>query len=162
MSMIYISGAIAGDSYYFRKFADAEAQLRAKGWRVFNPAKVGDPGMDIRRLMGIDLAAVLASSAVFALPDWENSKGAEIVLRAREKLEILDQWEKAISRAERDFPPGTDEHKAALLYYEGGQKLTDIAKAMHFERQAIIRKKDAFVYRVAWYAAEAGLTRRDT
>lgn len=95
-------------------------------------------------------------------PGDPTGRGAEIVLRAREKIEILDQWEKAIRRAERDFPPGTDEHKAALLYYEGGQKLTDIAKAMHFERQAIIRKKDAFVCRVAWYAAEAGLTRRDT
>jgi len=88
MSMIYISGAIAGDSDYFRKFADAEAQLRAKGWRVFNPAKVGDPGMDIRRLMGIDLAAVLASSAVFALPDWENSKGAEIEIRLALRCDI--------------------------------------------------------------------------
>ena len=81
MSMIYISGAIARDPEYFRKFADTETQLRARGWRVFNPAKISSPDMDIRRIMGIDLAAVLASSAVYALPDWHDSDGAEIEVK---------------------------------------------------------------------------------
>ena len=80
MSSIYISGRISGDKEYFRKFADAEAQLRTLGWRVLNPAKL-DPGMDIRRIMGIDLAQVLGADAVYALPDWHNSEGAEIEVR---------------------------------------------------------------------------------
>ena len=80
MSTIYISGQIRGDVGYFRKFADTEAQLRALGWRVLNPAKI-DPGMDIRRIMGIDLAQVLASDAVYALPDWYDSEGAEIEVK---------------------------------------------------------------------------------
>lgn len=80
MSSIYISGRISGDKEYFQKFADAEAMLRALGWRVLNPAKL-DPGMDIRRIMGIDLAQVLGADAVYALPDWHNSEGAEIEVR---------------------------------------------------------------------------------
>lgn len=80
MSTIYISGRINGEPEYFRKFADAEANLRARGWRVFNPARL-DPCLDIRRLMGIDLAAVLGSDAVFALPDWHDSDGATIEIR---------------------------------------------------------------------------------
>ena len=80
MSTIYISGRISGDKEYFQKFADAEAMLRALGWWVLNPAKL-DPGMDIRRIMGIDLAQVLGADAVYALPDWHNSEGAEIEVR---------------------------------------------------------------------------------
>lgn len=87
MSSIYISGRMTGDAEFFRKFADAECQLRARGWRTFNPARL-DPTMDIRRAMGIDLAAVLASDAVFALPDWENSKGAEIEIRLALRCDI--------------------------------------------------------------------------
>lgn len=80
MSSIYISGRMTGDAEFFRKFADAECQLRARGWRTFNPARL-DPTMDIRRAMGIDLAAVLASDAVFALPDWQQSDGATVEVK---------------------------------------------------------------------------------
>lgn len=87
MSSIYISGRITGDGNYFRKFADAETALRARGWRVLNPAKL-DPGMDIRRIMGIDLAQVLGADAVFALPDWHDSEGAEIEVRVALRCKI--------------------------------------------------------------------------
>lgn len=80
MSTIYISGRINGDREYFRKFADAEAQLRGLGWRVLNPARL-DPRMDIRRIMGIDLAQVLSADAVYAMPDWHDSQGAEIEVK---------------------------------------------------------------------------------
>ncbi|MBR4458288.1 MAG: hypothetical protein IKS31_04955 [Clostridia bacterium] len=92
-------------------------------------------------------------------PGDPTGRGAERVLRAREKAETVERWERIFRRTEEDFPPGSDEHKAASLFYDGGLTLDQIGRIMHYERQTIRRKRDAFVYRAAWYAAEDGLTR---
>lgn len=92
-------------------------------------------------------------------PGDPTGRGAERVLRAREHAEIVEQWERVFRQAEEDFPPGSDEHTAMTLFYENGLTLDKIGRIMHYERQTIRRKRDAFVYRAAWYAAEAGLTK---
>ena len=77
MSMIYISGKISGDPEYRRKFYLAKRELLEKGWSVFNPAEL-DHELEIKRIMGIDLAALLNAAAVYALPDHVASDGALI------------------------------------------------------------------------------------
>lgn len=79
MSCIYIAGRIRGDKDYVRKFMDAEAELRAKGWHVHNPART-DPEMDLRDIMVRNLVCLLTSGAVYALPDSAASPGAKIEL----------------------------------------------------------------------------------
>ena len=95
-------------------------------------------------------------------PGDPTGRGAARVLQAREAIAEAEAWEKAMERAEKDFPPGSEEHQIACLHYEAGWTLKEIGASMHYEKQTILRKRDAFVYRVAWYAAEAGLTRRDS
>lgn len=93
-------------------------------------------------------------------PSDPTARAADRVIRARERVAESEAWEAVFSRTERDFPPGSDEHKAASLHYEAGWSLARIGTMMHYERQTVRRKRDAFVYRAAWYAAEAGLMRR--
>lgn len=91
-------------------------------------------------------------------PSDPTARGADRILRARERVAEAEAWERVFRRTEADFPPGTEEHKAASLHYEAGWTLAQIGSMMHYEKQTVRRKRDAFVYRAAWYAAEAGLT----
>ena len=94
-------------------------------------------------------------------PGDPTGRGADRILRAREKVAAIEAWEKVFQKTERDFPPGTDQHKIASLHYESGMTMAELSAAMHYDRQTIRRKRDEFIYRAAWYAAEEGLTRRD-
>lgn len=93
------------------------------------------------------------------MPGDPTGRGAERILKAREQAEIVERWERVFRRTECDFPPGSDEHRAAKLFYESGMTLEQIGRVMHYERQTIRRKRDTYVYRAAWYAAQDGLTR---
>ena len=76
-AMIYIAGPITGVPNHREIFAEAEQALIARGWGVFNPARL--PGtLDRKRAMGIDLAALLQADTVFALPRYLESVGAMI------------------------------------------------------------------------------------
>ena len=92
-------------------------------------------------------------------PGDPTGRGADKVLRAREKLAETEAWEAVFRKTEADFPPGSEQHKITALHYEAGLTLAEIAAAMHYDRQTIRRKRDEFVYRAAWYAAEGGLTK---
>ena len=92
-------------------------------------------------------------------PGDPPGRGADKVLRAREKLAETEAWEAVFRKTETDFPPGSEQHKITALHYEAGLTLAEIAAAMHYDRQTIRRKRDEFVYRAAWYAAEGGLTK---
>lgn len=75
-SMIaYISGRIAGDSQYKKKFANAETVLMNIGYTVFNPARLPE-GLEYEQYMFLDFAMIDVSDLVVMLPDWRRSKGA--------------------------------------------------------------------------------------
>lgn len=145
---------IPGDS-----FAEVERRLR-------NRAKARE---EAERLVAEALSDAVSLHGPMAheggiakgMPGDPTGRGADIVLKARERVAEAEAWEAVFRRAERDFPPGSDEHKCASLHYEAGWTLSQIAAMMHYEKQTVRRKRDTFVYRAAWYAAEAGLTRRD-
>lgn len=75
MSKIYISGKISGDPNFKAKFAAAEAQLKAQGNTVINPANHPD-GLTPRDYMHISFAEIDAAEEVTFLPDHKESPGA--------------------------------------------------------------------------------------
>ena len=74
---IYISGKIAGDPDYKRKFARAAAQLERQGATVINPATAPE-GLAKLDYMRICFAEMEAVDYVVFLPDWVESAGAKL------------------------------------------------------------------------------------
>ena len=87
---IYIAGPMSGvEEFNFPAFDMAEADLRAKGWNVINPAQMDrdigfDPAIDVadaaflHDAMIRDTEAIIhRADAIAMLPGWENSKGAK-------------------------------------------------------------------------------------
>lgn len=73
---LYLSGPMRGVPELNRPvFTRAAADLRARGYLVFNPGE--QPDNDIRANLAVDLAWICAhADAVAVLPNWNHSKGA--------------------------------------------------------------------------------------
>lgn len=79
---LYLSGPITKDPNYERKFQNAAAKLRAKGYKeIINPAeltKVIGAGFTYNETMAIDLGILARCDVLVQLPGWESSRGANI------------------------------------------------------------------------------------
>lgn len=93
---IYIAGPMSGlPEFNFPAFFQAEEELKAAGWQVFNPANKeqekeldaeafvdGDAkkalaaGFDFRECYAWDVNRVIEGDAIYMLPGWEQSPGA--------------------------------------------------------------------------------------
>ena len=80
MSKIYLAGKITGDPEYREKFLKAAAKLEAEGHRVLNPAALPE-GLCAWDYMSICLPMLLQADEIALLPDWTQSKGADIELQ---------------------------------------------------------------------------------
>lgn len=74
---IYIAGKITGDANYKEKFRRTAQTLTAQGHSVMNPAELPE-GMTQKDYMSVCVTMLLAADAVCFLPDWIESKGADI------------------------------------------------------------------------------------
>ena len=72
---IYIAGKITGDPNYKRKFAKA-AKCLSKTHTVMNPAILPD-GFEFEEYMKICKSMIDVCDAVYFLPDWKQSTGAQ-------------------------------------------------------------------------------------
>lgn len=110
MTTIYLAGPMRGIPYFnFPAFMAAAADLRAQGYRVFNPAErdnkthgadisadntTGDVnqalrehGFSLRLALSADLAFICEEAdGICLLPGWERSAGARAELAAAEAL----------------------------------------------------------------------------
>ena len=79
MSVAYIAGPITGRKDYKTKFHRAERYLKGCGYDVvLNPAAVLPEGLDNRTAMQICVRMIDTCDAVFFLPDWQESAGAQL------------------------------------------------------------------------------------
>ena len=92
---VYIAGPMRGlPMLNFPAFFSMEAEWRARGWDVVNPAQMDkdlghDPcvdkhmeehGLDFAECMARDLPAVASCDAIALMPGWERSVGANMEL----------------------------------------------------------------------------------
>ena len=76
---VYISGPITGNHDFMWQFAEAEKHLKSEGYSVANPAALStimpeDSTHD--DYMVICLAMLDLCDAIYMLPDWKTSMGA--------------------------------------------------------------------------------------
>jgi hypothetical protein len=77
---LYISGPMTGlPENNYPAFAAAAAQLRAAGFTVWSPHENGLPAdASWNAHMRADIAGLMQCRAVALLPDWKDSKGAQL------------------------------------------------------------------------------------
>lgn len=76
---IYISGPITSDPGYRKRFQEAEDKLRMQGHDAVNPARVADiirTDMTWDEWMSIDIGLLKVCEAIYMLPNWQSSRGA--------------------------------------------------------------------------------------
>ena len=74
---IYIAGKITGNQNYKEQFAAEAARIRAAGHIALNPAELPE-GMGPGDYMRICLAMIDSADIVAFLPDWQDSRGANV------------------------------------------------------------------------------------
>lgn len=73
--IIYLAGKITGDPNYRAKFAEAKAELEAKGYTVLNPAELPE-GMSRAAYMCICFAMIDVADGICGVGRWTDSRGA--------------------------------------------------------------------------------------
>jgi hypothetical protein len=87
-TFIYISGKVTGldPEVVKRKFKATEAQIKLKGYGVFNPTTYIKPDCDWQQAMKVCVAILPLCKTIVMQNDWKESEGAK---KERELAETL-------------------------------------------------------------------------
>lgn len=103
MKKCYIAGKITGQlkKTYEAKFRRAEITVSVLGYDPVNPCTLNhDHDRSYESYLKTALIAMLGCDAVYALPDWKDSRGATIEINLAKALQM-----KIIYEQEVDFTP---------------------------------------------------------
>ncbi len=91
MTMLYLAGNITNAPGYHARFAQAADQLRAQGFKVFNPAAANLETTPLPKIMSYVLGQLCECDTIALLPGWWRSGGARIewLLAKYLKLRIM-------------------------------------------------------------------------
>jgi len=76
---LYLSGPMSGyEEFNYPAFNAAAARLREAGYKVDNPAEIGNPSMDYTDLIRGDIRVILECEGMAVLEGWWSSRGANV------------------------------------------------------------------------------------
>lgn len=98
MIKVYISGRISGlpMDEVTAKFAQAEAEVKAKGATPVNPLNIhtGKGNPEWADHMKADIKAMMDCDALYVLTDWQQSRGAKIEVQLALSLGMQVMYQK--------------------------------------------------------------------
>lgn len=153
---IYIAGAITGDPDYKQKFKSAEKDLRLRGHDVVSPIYHSGPTYKDYLIQG--LAALSGCDAIYLLPDYTISPGAQLELRLATLLgiKILHESPQAadpVNHPQHYNIPGRKECIAEMLDVYGAEKVKAFCElnAYKYRYRHTLKGGEEDLQKAAWY-----------
>jgi hypothetical protein len=89
MKRVYVAGPMTGyKNFNYSAFHQAATMLRLEGYEVVSPAEINNESVSWLEAMKRDIAELVFCKIVFVLPEWEQSKGANVELLLASLLDI--------------------------------------------------------------------------
>lgn len=108
MIKLYIAGPMTGyEDFNYPAFLTMEEQLQYYGYRVINPARLGDQSKDWQWNMKQCIRAIPDADGVVFLNGWEKSRGASLEYHIALHLKLPKFFQKdgdMISQIQAKFP----------------------------------------------------------
>lgn len=157
---VYIAGAITSDPEYKKKFKDAEKDLRFRGHDVVSPIYHSGPTYKDYLIQG--LAALSGCDAIYLLPDYTISPGAQLELRLATLLGIKVFYASPpadpVNHPAHYNIPGRKECIAEMLDVYGAEKVKAFCElnAYKYRYRHTLKGGAEDLQKAAWYDRKKG------